>query len=266
MNPRGVTYRVAGTQIREVIRGRWFLAYLAFFVLVTDALCRFGDGGIRALLTIMDVVLFVVPLIAVVFGSMYFYQAREFTELLLAQPVRRRAVFGGLYLGLTLPLAAACALGIAVPFVLHGVSGASEAVTLAAVILVGCALTLAFGALGLLVAVRTEDRLRGLGVALGLWLLFAVVYDGLVLLLVSTFADYPIERPMLGLMMANPIDLGRVLLLLRFDISALLGYTGAVFQQFFGGAGGTAIAIGGLLLWITAPLWLAARAFGRKDF
>ncbi|HEU5219152.1 MAG TPA: ABC transporter permease subunit, partial [Gemmatimonadales bacterium] len=149
---------------------------------------------------------------------------------------------------------------------LHGISGIAEGTTLAAVILVGCALTLVFGALGLLIAVRTEDRLRGLGVALGLWLGFGVVYDGLVLLAVSTFADYPLERPMLGLMMANPIDLGRVLLLLRFDISALLGYTGAVFQQFFSGAGGAAIAAGGLLLWIAAPLGLAAASFARKDF
>ena len=48
-------------------------------------------------------------------------------------------------------------------------------------------------------------------------------------LLACLFADYPIERPMLGLMLANPVDLARVVLLLRFDVSALMGYTGAVF-------------------------------------
>jgi Cu-processing system permease protein len=93
-----------------------------------------------------------------------------------------------------------------------------------------------------------------------------VVYDGVVLLLASTFADYPLERPMLGAMLANPVDLARVVLLLRFDVAALLGYTGAVFQQFFGSTRGTAIAVGALLLWVVAPLGLAARAFARKDF
>jgi hypothetical protein len=37
----------------------------------------------------------------------------------------------------------------------------------------------------------------------------------------------------------NPIDLGRILFLMKFDIAALMGYTGAVFQRFFGsGLGG----------------------------
>ncbi len=263
---RSAALRIARAQMRDVVRGRWFLAYLTFVVLLTDGLSRFGGGGSRALLSIMDVLLFVVPLVTIVFATMYFYQAREFTELLLAQPVRRRAVFSGLYLGLITPLAGVWVLGVGIPLLLRGTAGGAERLTLAALLLVGVALTLVFGALGLLIAVRTEDRLRGLGVALGLWLLTAVVYDGLVLLLVSTLADYPLERPMLGFMMANPVDLGRVLLLLRFDMSALLGYTGAVFQQFFGGVRGTGIGTAGLLLWICAPLLLAARAFDRKDF
>ncbi len=57
-----------------------------------------------------------------------------------------------------------------------------------------------------------------------------------------------------------------MVLLLRFDVAALLGYTGAVFQQFFGGTRGTTIAVGALLVWVAAPLALAARAFARKDF
>jgi Cu-processing system permease protein len=263
---RSPALRIARAQMRDVIRGRWFLAYLGFVILLTDGLSRFGGDPSRAMLSLMDVMLLVVPLVTIVFATMYFYQAREFVELLLSQPVRRRAVFSGLYLGLMVPLAGVWTLGVGIPLLIHGTAGGSERVTLGALILVGVALTLVFGALGLLVAVRTEDRLRGLGVALGVWLLTAVVYDGLVLLLVSTLANYPLERPMLGLMLANPVDLGRVLLLLRFDISALLGYTGAVFQQFFGGVRGAGIGAAALLLWICLPLMLAARSFTRKDF
>lgn len=263
---RSVALRIARAQVRDVVRGRWFLAYLAFVVLLTDGLSRFSGDGSRAMLSLMDVMLLVVPLVTIAFATMYFHQAREFVELLLAQPVRRGAVFSGLYLGLMLPLSGVWALGVGVPLLLHGTAGGAEGVTLAALILVGVSLTLVFGALGLLIAVRTEDRLRGLGVALGVWLLTAVVYDGMVLLLVSALANHPMERPMLGLMMANPVDLGRVLLLLRFDISALLGYTGAVFQQFFGGVRGAGIGATALLLWICFPLLLAARSFSRKDF
>jgi Cu-processing system permease protein len=80
------------------------------------------------------------------------------------------------------------------------------------------------------------------------------------------FADYPLERPALAAMIANPIDLARVLILMRLDVSALMGYTGAVFEKFFGSAGGTALASLALVLWTGVPLLLGARRFQRKDF
>ena len=122
-----------------------------------------------------------------------------------------------------------------------------------------------FVALAFLVAVRAADKVKGLGVAVGLWLALALLYDGAVLLAVALFSDYPLERPMLGLMLANPVDLARVLLLLRFDVAALLGYTGAVFAQFFHGAG-SVVAATALLAWVAVPVALGVRAFRRKDF
>ena len=48
----------------------------------------------------MNVILLLVPLIATMFGVMYYYNSREFTELLLAQPIPRRHIFIGQYLGI----------------------------------------------------------------------------------------------------------------------------------------------------------------------
>ncbi len=39
---------------------------------------------------------------------------------------------------------------------------------------------------------------------------------------------------MVGLSALNPIDLSRILILLQLDVSAMMGYTGAVFKDFFG--------------------------------
>ena len=89
---------------------------------------------------------------------------------------------------------------------------------------------------------------------------------GMIALGVAIFADYPIERPALGLMLANPIDLARVLLLLRFDAGALQGYTGAVFARFFGSGTGTLVAVLMLTLWSAVPALFALRAFRRRDF
>jgi Cu-processing system permease protein len=92
-----------------------------------------------------------------------------------------------------------------------------------------------------------------------------VLYDAAVLIAVVQFADYPLERPMLLAMLANPIDLARVLMLEQFDVAALLGYTGAVFQRFLGGAG-SLVAASAILLWIALPAVAGARLFHRKDF
>ena len=74
--------------------------------------CFGSAAATRRLLSLMNVVLLLVPLVSIVFGTMYLYNAREFTELLLAQPVHRRQLFAGLYLGLALPLSAAFVVGL----------------------------------------------------------------------------------------------------------------------------------------------------------
>ncbi|HEX7941328.1 MAG TPA: ABC transporter permease subunit [Gemmatimonadaceae bacterium] len=260
------TAKVVGFELRDVIRSRWVIAYALFFLIVTDALLRFGGGGTKALLSLMNVVLFIIPLVNLVFGTMYLYDAREFIELLLAQPVRRRQLFAGLYLGLALPLSLGFLVGIGAPFAVHGLDDPSQWGTLAALALCGVLLTAIFIAIAFLIAVRLEDKVKGLGAAIALWLVFAVLYDGIVLLAVTIFADYPLERPMVALMMANPVDLARVLLLMRFDVSALMGYTGAVFEKLFGTASGAALALGVLAAWCAVPLAVGGRWFQRKDF
>ena len=130
----------------------------------------------------------------------------------------------------------------------------------------GILLTLIFTAFAALIVARVDDKVKGIGIAIGLWLAGTVLYDGLVMLGLMVLADYPLERPALAAMLANPIDLARVLILMRLDVSALMGYTGAVFEKFFGSASGTALASLALVLWTGVPLLLGARRFQRKDF
>ena len=260
-----IALRIARYGMRDVMRSRWLLAYGAFFVIATYTLLRFSDTPAKALLSLVNVVLLVVPLANIVFGTAYLYASREFVELLLAQPVRRRELFAGQCLGLAVPVAAAAVAGIALPLLATGVDVAALRVGFV-IALIAAALSMVFTALAAVVAYAIEDRVRGLATAIGVWLLLAVVYDGVVLLAAVQFADYPLERAMLTAMVANPIDLARVLLLTRFDSAALLGYTGAVFQRLFSGGGGLAIAAGALLLWTVVPSVLGARLFHRKDF
>lgn len=261
-----VPLKVLRYELSDVIRSKWVVAYALFFLGLTEALFRLAASGAQVLLSLLNVVLVLLPLVALVFGAMYLYHARPFIELMLAQPVRRSHLFSGLYAGLVLPLAGGFVGGVAIPFVLHGLDPSVPLRALLLLLTVGTVLTAVFVALAFLIATRFEDRVKGLGVALLVWLVATVGYDGLVLIVANAFSAYPLERPLLALTLLNPVDLGRVLLLLHFDVAALMGYTGAVFEQFFGSLQGTLMSAGALLVWGTAPLLLALRRFRRHDF
>jgi len=258
--------KVMKYELSDVVRSRWLVAYTLFFLVVTDGLLRFSGASANAELGLLNVVLVVIPLVSVVFGTMHVYYAREFTELLLAQPIGRRQLFGGLYLGLAIPLSLGFAVGVGVPFALHGFDDPAQRRTLATLLGVGIVLTMSFTGVAFALALRLEDKARGLAAAIAIWLLTTVLYDGLVLVLGAMFADYSLERPLLALMLLNPVDLGRVLMLLQLDVSALMGYTGASLKSFFGTSGGMLLAVGALLLWAAVPPLAALRRFGRKDF
>jgi Cu-processing system permease protein len=257
--------RLVASGVRDVGRRRWLLAYALFYMVLTDALFRFGGTGARAVMSLANVVLGLVPLVSIVFGTMYLYHAREFIQMMLAQPVSRRDLFLGLYGGLAIPLAGAFLVGVGTPLLWHG--GASDAALPAVALLgAGAALSLIFTGLAFVIALRCHDRAAGLAAAILLWLCATVLYDGLVLLAVIILRDYPLERPLIAGMLANPVDLARVLLLLQFDLGALAGYTGAVFERFFGAFQGSLWSAGALTLWILAPCAAGLRLFARKDF
>ncbi|EKD42406.1 MAG: hypothetical protein ACD_73C00173G0002, partial [uncultured bacterium] len=129
----------------------------------------------------------------------------------------------------------------------------------------GVLLTLVFLSLAFLMSTLIKRREMVFGIILLLWFAFFVVYDVLVIGIVLEFGDYPLEWPMMGLVLLNPIDLVRVILLLHIDLSAMMGYSGALFQKYFSHYQGIFITSLVLCLWIAIPFWFGFRAFNKKD-
>jgi Cu-processing system permease protein len=261
-----VASKVLKHEINNLRRSRWIVGYIVLLMGLSDALLRFGGGGPRAVISLLNVVLILVPLLSVVFGTMYLYGAREFIELLLAQPVRRSSLFLGLYGGLALPLSVAFILGVGLPFIWGSGGEAAFFGPLALLLLTGALLTCAFTAIAFLISLLFEDRAKGLGTAILVWLAATLLYDAGLVFITTTLADYPLERPLLILTLFNPVDLGRVLLLLQADKAALMGYTGAVFEAFFGSALGIMVAGVALVAWTAMPFVLGLLRFRAKDF
>ena len=105
----------------DLIRSRWSYVYLAFYLLLGVVLLFLNNDLSKAVITLMNVIIILVPLIGTIFGVMYYYNSKEFTELLLAQPIKRSSIFLGQYLGVALSLSMSLILGLGLPFVFYGI-------------------------------------------------------------------------------------------------------------------------------------------------
>jgi len=250
----------------DLMRSRWSYVYFLFYLLLGVVLLFLNNDLSKAVITLMNVIIILVPLIGTIFGVMYYYNSKEFTELLLAQPLKRSTIFLGQYLGVALSLSMSLIVGLGLPFVFYGIFKSSAIWDFSLLLITGTFLTLIFTALAFNIALSNENKIKGFGYAILLWLFMAVIYDGIFLMSLLIFEDYPLDKFSLIATMFNPIDLSRVLILLKLDISALLGYTGAVFQKFFGTNFGIIISSTILLIWVLIPTFFIRRKANKKDF
>lgn len=246
--------------ITDILRNKIILSYTIFLLAISLTIFSLEDNSSKGLLSLLNIVLIVVPLISIIFSTIYIYNSAEFIELLVSQPLQRKKIWLSLFTGLATSFTIAFLIGVGIPIVLFEPSA-----TGLMIIAVGVLLSVIFVAVAMFAAVKTRDKAKGIGITILIWLYFALVFDGIVLFLLFQFADYPLEKAMIGVSALNPIDLGRILILLKMDVSALMGYTGAIFKDFFGTTTGISISFFVLLLWIAVPIFFSTRKFIRKD-
>jgi Cu-processing system permease protein len=246
--------------IYDILKSKIILAYTLFLLVVAVSMFQMEENSGKAMLSLMNIVLIVLPLVSLVFTTIHYYNSYEFIELMLSQPMSRTRILLSEFAGVSFSLLVSFLAGIGIPIILFAPNETGYAM-----LITGMSLTLVFSSIAFLASVWSRDKARGIGFALLLWFYFALIYDGLVLLILFTFSDYPLEKLTLLLSALNPIDLGRIFIMLKMDISALMGYTGALYKDFFGSGSGMLFTLGIMFKWIILPLWLAVKKFRNKD-
>lgn len=267
---------VAAEEYRRALETRWLFAFTALFALLVLGLSYFGlaqarevgfQGFSRLTLSLMNLVLFLVPLTGLIVGVGSVAGGGEALPLLLAQPVSRGEVLVGKYLGLCVALSVAQALGfggggIVVAFQAGSEQIAGFAALTALSLLLGC-LSLAAA---LCIASLAADRLRALSLAILLWLSMVVLYDVAILGATALLRGLPLQAVLIPALLVNPVDLVRVLITIAVGSGALFGPTSAVLVRFFGGGGGVILALGALIVETLVPLVVALHIFRRRDW
>ena len=246
--------------ITNILRNRIVLIYTFLTLVISLAIFNLESNSAKGLLSLLNIILIIVPLICIIFSTIYVYNSAEFIELLVSQPLQRRTIWLSLFIGLATSLSMAFLIGIGLPILIY-----QPNLTGCMMLLMGLLLSIIFVSIAMLAAVTTRDKAKGIGVAILLWLYFSLIFDAFVLFILLQFQDYPLEKPMIIFTFLNPIDLGRIQILLKMDIAALMGYTGAVFKDFFGTVTGIAVTTIVLCLWILIPVSVSARRFGKMD-
>lgn len=244
----------------DILRNKIVFGYALFLLAVSFSLFSLEDNVSKGLLSLLNIVLIIVPLISIIFATIYVYNSSEFIELLVSQPVKRTTLLTSIYTGITGALMLAILVGIGLPVFIYDRSEVGLTLVIAALIL-----TAIFSGLAILASVITRDKAKGIGLSVLLWFYFAIIFDGLILFILFQFADYPLEKVSIGLTALNPIDLSRILVLLKMDIAAMMGYTGAVFKEFFEGVLGYLFIGLVSFIWMIVPVALAIKRFNRKD-
>jgi Cu-processing system permease protein len=246
--------------IADIIQNKIVLIYTLLLLVISLSVFNLENNSAKGLLSLLNIILIIVPLICIIFSTIYVYNSSEFIELLVSQPLKRRTIWLSLFAGLSSSLSLAFFIGAGTPILMYHADS-----TGIIMIVSGLFLTVAFVSIALLAAGVTRDKAKGIGLSISLWLFFSLIFDALVLFFLFQFQDYPLENIMVIFSFLNPIDLSRIQILLQMDISALMGYTGAIFREFFGNTTGILLSFLGLFIWIIFPLMISLKKFKRKD-
>jgi Cu-processing system permease protein len=267
---------IAREEYRRALETRWLFGFTALLCALVLGLSFFGlaqsrevgfQGFARVTLSLMNLVLFMVPLTGLMLGVTSIAGSGETLPLLLAQPVGRGEVLLGKTAGLVAALTVAQAMGF-------GAGGLVVAIYAGADQLPGfmalTGLSIVLGGLtvctSMAIGVLWPDRLKAVSAALLLWLLMVVAYDLAVLGATTLLSGLPLQTVLFPALLLNPVDLARVLTTLAVGSGALFGPTSAVLMKMYGSAWGVALGLSVLALESLVPLLVAVRTFRRRDW
>jgi Cu-processing system permease protein len=269
-------YDISLQELAINIRNKWTIIFaLVFGVLVVSisyvGLMAEGFSGMqnftRTSASLLNLVLYIVPLVALTMGTLSFTGDKGSMELLFSQPVSRSEVLLGKFLGVFLSIALSTLIGFALAGALVIVSNGTKGLaSYVSFVLLSLGLSLAFLSISVLVAAASKRKAKAFGIALFLWFFFVLFYDLLALvgtlLLKGRSANLFLFLSLFG----NPVDMIRVATLIILDNVTIFGAAGAALLRFLGGGlTGVLSLIVGLTVWVTVPLVLSQRLMRRQD-
>jgi Cu-processing system permease protein len=258
---------IARQELVVCFRARWILIFSALFAALSLAIAYFGtvtagaaglQGFERTTASLLNLVLYLVPLLGLSLGTLNISREHPGNELLFSQPLSRADILGGRLLGLfgstSVSLLAGFGTAAAVIQVEIGDEGLLRFMGM---VLLSIVLSAVFLCLGALIGLMCESRTRALSISLFVWFFFVFLYDLLVIGMAFMVPERTANLLIFLSLFGNPVDLARVSSLLTLGDATMFGAAGAALLKFLGGAVRSQILLIGILI-----AWLAAAVLG----
>jgi len=258
------------------LRNKWMVIFAAVFCLLVLAISYAGTraegfSGLqsfsRTSASLLNLVLYLVPLIAMVMGTISFTSDRGSLDLLTAQPVRRRDVVGGKIAGLFASMVASTGIGfLAAGVVITPMSGGSGLLSYCYLVILTQILGLIFLIIAALITFANDRRQKAFGYALFVWFFFIIFYDLIVIGLTAVTGDTAAKYIIFLSLFGNPVDIVRVGSLIMLDNVTIFGVAGAMLLRFLGGTfGSVSLLFIALLSWVIIPFVIMLRLVRKQD-
>lgn len=258
------------------IRNRWTLVFAGVFGVLVLAISYFGlvtagavgfQGFARTSASLLSMVLYIVPLLALTMGTLSFTSEKSASELLFSQPVTRAEILLGKFLGLFASIFTATLIGFGLAGVIIAANAGTDS-SLRYPALVGFSLLLAliFLSLSAFISVLCHRKSKAFGVALFVWFFFVLFYDLLVIGSTFLFRERTANVFIFGSLFGNPVDMVRIASLMTLNGKDIFGAGGAALLRFLGGERLSIVLLLIVLgLWVVAPLFIAERLLKHQD-
>ena len=105
--------------ITDILRNKIVLVYTLFLLASSFSVFSLEDNSSKGLLSLLNIILIVVPLVSIIFATIYVYNSAEFIELLVIQPLKRKTIWLSLFTGLATSLSIAFFIGAGIPVLIY---------------------------------------------------------------------------------------------------------------------------------------------------
>jgi Cu-processing system permease protein len=267
---------IARQELRIVLRARWVAAYVLVFAALTLAVSYFGLAVIefaglqefdRTAVSLLNLVLYVVPLATMLMAVQSFRDEGGATEQLFAEPVTRTEILLGKLLGLSGAHILATVLGFGCTGVFVGMKIGTVGIG-SYLVLVGFTVLagIVFLAIAAALTLLAGRRARSYAVVLVAWFLLVLLFDLLIVGLSFVLPEAWANRVAFAGVFLNPVDATRVGAMLAISGKETFGPAGAQLVRSCGGeAQAVALLVGSLVAWVAAASVGAAKALARQD-